>query len=100
MLEIKTIIIDPVDSAKFDEQVNEALAEGWVLVRRDLLLKPNALYAELERVGDTEGQKRRGTAEVDRTCENCKHFEKSCHTNPCALCEDVNGIPDQWEAGE
>jgi hypothetical protein len=35
-----------------------------------------------------------------RNCFNCKHHSKGSKDNPCALCEDVNGIPDQWEAEE
>ncbi len=58
MLEIKTIT-DRLDRSKdFDDKVNEAMEEGWELVRRDVL-PPMAmrngdqtysvLYAELER---------------------------------------------------
>lgn len=49
MLEIKTIMEESHNPFEFDRRVNEALREGWELVRRDLLLSPNMLYAELER---------------------------------------------------
>lgn len=33
-----------------------------------------------------------------KDCGNCKHFSKGSKDAPCAFCEAVNGIPDQWEA--
>jgi len=68
MLKIKTIIKPASDTDKFDEEVNKALAEGWELVKRDILLLPcneiqytgaviqynqyRSLYAELEMYTD------------------------------------------------
>lgn len=85
MVEIKTIFIKIDDCEKFDERVNEALAEGWELVRRDVLVphisdRYTLLYAELERVIETEGEDD-GTAEwvVTRDpahpyrCNKCGH---------------------------
>lgn len=60
MIEIKTIAAKLENLNNFDEQVNEALAEGWELVRREVLpprqvaTAPTLLYAELERVIETE----------------------------------------------
>jgi lipopolysaccharide biosynthesis regulator YciM len=60
MLEIKTIWGELGSSTLFDAKVNEALAEGWELVRREVLpprqvaTAPTLLYAELERVIETE----------------------------------------------
>ena len=54
MLEIKTIMRTHDDPAGFDEVVNAALRDGWELVRRDLLITPNVLYAELERETEPE----------------------------------------------
>lgn len=61
MPEIKTIFTKIDDCEKFDKRVNEALAEGWELVRRDVLVphvsdRFTLLYAELERVMETEGE--------------------------------------------
>lgn len=61
MVEIKTIFIKIDDCEKFDKLVNEALAEGWELVRRDVLVphvsdRFTLLYAELERVIETESE--------------------------------------------
>ena len=60
MLEVKTIVNE--EPELFDEAVNEALAEGWELVRRDVLPPyegqtarwNRCLYAELERVTEAE----------------------------------------------
>lgn len=59
MLEIKTIFTKVDDCAKFDKQVNEALADGWELVRRDIIPpripdRYTLLYAELERMIEAE----------------------------------------------
>ena len=65
MLEIKTIIERLDRVTHFDEMINNALAEGWELVRRDVL-PPMAmrngdqtysvLYAELERIVDEQDE--------------------------------------------
>lgn len=60
MLEIKTIIKKIGYQNEFDSVVNEALAEGWELVRRDFFPYSTPiecgvyLYAELEREVETE----------------------------------------------
>lgn len=58
MLEIKTLIHKACDPGTFDDAVNAALAEGWELVRRDVLPETESwqphLYAELERGRTTE----------------------------------------------
>lgn len=56
MLEIKTIV--GAKTSNFDNEVNDAIAAGWELVRRDCFLvglhhKP-MLYAELERETEPE----------------------------------------------
>ena len=56
MLEIKTITENYPH--KFDRAVNEALADGWELVRRECFItgsdRATTFYAELERVGEEE----------------------------------------------
>lgn len=62
MLEIKTITRKVDNQKDFDAEVNKALAEGWELVKRELLppfegptrFWERALYAELERVTEDE----------------------------------------------
>ena len=52
MLEIKTITA--TSTSYFDQKVNEAIAEGWGLVRRECFITGSdraiTLYAEFERV--------------------------------------------------
>ena len=56
MLEIKTIT-DHV-SSRFDLAVNEALADGWELVRRECFItgsdRATTFYAELERMAEEQ----------------------------------------------
>lgn len=88
MLQIKTIIYDFIQDSAFDNKVNEALAEGWELKRRDLVPRPNSgfiLYAELER--ETE-------EEDDRLCETCAHQFKEPQEQPCIECD---GDCSRWE---
>ena len=59
-MEIKTIV-DRLDNAKsFDDKVNAALADGWRMVKREVLMPPSQpntgftffytmLYAEMEK---------------------------------------------------
>lgn len=53
MLQIKTIVQKASEPEDFDREVNAALAEGWGLVRRDVLPETlnghRCFYAELER---------------------------------------------------
>ena len=54
MLEIKTITEKA--SHQFDRAVNDALAEGWELVRRECFItgsdRATTFYAELERIAE------------------------------------------------
>lgn len=105
MIEIKTIWKGIDFSNQFDEEVNEALAEGWELVRRDALPKRSdcgctILYAELERVIETEEEDEEpeddGTAEwvVSRDpahpyrCNKCQ-ASTSTPTPVCPECKRV-----------
>lgn len=62
MLEIKTIAHPATEREEFDAEVNKALAEGWELVRRDIIPPyegstyawERMFYAELEREVETE----------------------------------------------
>lgn len=87
-MKIKTIIAHT--SVEFDEAVNAALAQGWTLAKRDVLLPcdngqvavyPRMYYAELELVP---------------CCDNCRH--EACDpddpSTPCYRCEH----DEMWEA--
>lgn len=36
----------------------------------------------------------------DLDCFNCKHTEQRPQDEPCRSCENVDGVPDKWEAEE
>lgn len=88
-MKIKTIVRQLGDAANFDKDVNAALADGWVLTKRDVLQlqsQPNdgchylhtMLYAELEK---------RDEAEINHRCATCGHFD------------DVSGYCDNCRQG-
>ena len=58
MRQIKTVIYNIDYAEDFDKAVNEALADGWALIHREMLTqripdRKTLLYAELEKeVGD------------------------------------------------
>lgn len=82
MKQIKTI----ADKSQigFDRQVNEALVNGWELVKR--YYTPDFYFvAEMETEVITE---------EERCCENCKYFEQSSQSEPCLSCSEV---ADKWE---
>ncbi len=59
MLEIKTILQQLRNYGEFDKEVNAALAEGWELIRREVVTQSSdsyepMLYAELERMTEPE----------------------------------------------
>lgn len=83
MKQIKTIRkVHPED---FDQEVNDALSEGWTLVRR--CVYPSYFIAELER---------EFISEAERSCDNCKYCDLPNTRKPCADCEDAS----HWEEGE
>lgn len=101
MKQIKTIFkhmdpktVDVLEAQDFDRQVNEAIAEGWKLVKRDVFhpldtrkyYHPRVLYAELEKDTITEAEK---------CCDNCKFCDSPGHVHPCNVCTDVS----EWEEG-
>jgi hypothetical protein len=88
MLQIKTIIDDHNNHlGTFDRKVNDALAEGWELKRRDLVPRQSGfiLYAELEKDDEEED---------DRLCETCAHQFKEPQEQPCIECD---GDCSHWE---
>lgn len=80
MLQIKTI--RNTDPAAFDDAVNAALAEGWILTRR--LAGPDFI-AEMER---------ETIPEKEQCCENCAHYNKRGDEEPCLHCSEN---ADKWE---
>lgn len=96
MLQIKTIIETTECYDEFDKQVNAALADGWYLIKRDVLPPyvsegydyARCLIAEMEKVIITDDEK---------CCDNCKHNDRLCTEEPCLSCSDD---VDKWEAAE
>ena len=84
MKQIKTIL--RTHPGMFDNAVNEALAEGWVLNRRYFTrTDPTFFVAELEMEVITE---------AERCCENCLHCEKDPAAEPCFSCSET---ASEWE---
>ncbi len=71
MKQIRTI--HDRDSIMFDEEVNDALADGWKLKRR---YNDEALghCADLER--------------EDHSCDDCRHHDKLLIDEPCNQCNE------------
>lgn len=98
MKQIKTIKYRLDNAEDFDKEVNVALAEGWTLTARKVLLPPSQpntsnyfnfmVYAELEKEIITD---------AERCCENCKHFDTSANMEPCLSCSDS---ASNWEPDE
>ena len=89
MKQIKTIAYHLDKIEKFDAKVNAAIADGWTLTNRTILLE-QVLFAELERVTVTE---------AERCCDNCAYCDCSGHEEPCFSCEDASNWadPEEWE---
>lgn len=87
MKQIKTILVKVERLEEFDKKVNDALTEGWTLVKRDVLqaydratcIFNRMLYAELER---------------EQKCFNCKNIS----TEACRECNP--DTMDRWEQGK
>jgi hypothetical protein len=104
MLEIKTIIEPAFASEAFDTKVNLDIANGWELVRRDVLVPGDRdrgpiLYAELEREVEPEEEEEPeddGTAEWDLVrdpasplrCSACG-FKTDMPLRVCPCCKKV-----------
>lgn len=100
MLEIKTIMHSVTYLTKFDEDVNQALADGWELVRRDILPAgegpsrywERTLYAELEReVEPEEEPEDDSTAEWELVRDPAYPFR--CSKCSCKSDENVKTCP-------
>lgn len=95
MKQIKTIVTDLMEGKIFDQKVNEAIENGWVLIRRDVLVphgqhRLSFLYAELERELKAEAE----TDEPkEHECGNCAYYGTAVYDYPCTNCVDGN----KWE---
>lgn len=92
MIQIKTIADTIPDREAFDKKVNEAIADGWKLAKRELVQhshvpgKADYLYAELVKEVITE---------PERCCDTCRYHDCPAGLEPCVSC-DANA--SNWEA--
>ena len=97
-MRIKTITAQT--PTEFDKAVNEALAEGWVLVKRDVLAPyegeetawPRMYYAEMQKNASVQ----KSGAIPGRICYNCRHYDRleiDGEASPCHRCEGYS----RWE---
>lgn len=103
-MKIKTISIPLIDRRDFDEEVNAALAEGWVLAKREVLWpqvqgKNSMLYAELVLPdAPAEPEKPADLMEAMRMI-----YAECCKYDRCINCSLFNvcdgGSPDNWRIG-
>jgi hypothetical protein len=75
-----------------EKSINERLAEGWQIVKREVIPCPadpckSVLFYELEQDVITEDEK---------TCENCRYYICLGDQEPCASCKEG----EKWEAEE
>lgn len=77
MKQIKTIMTRIDAPGMFDQEVNEAIAEGWEMTKRYTI--PSFFIAEME--GEI-------ITEAERCCDNCRHSTTPGHMEPCASCND------------
>jgi hypothetical protein len=111
-VKIKTICYALEATAKFDEEVNAALAEGWQLVRRDVLpgmsytetnWAKRALYAELVKLDPPAEPETPDPMDLLRQVrEACLRVPSNgCNPEGCPMfnwCEQLRrgGDPTDW----
>lgn len=94
MLEIRTIVT--LTAGHFDDEVNDALADGWELVRRECFIagsdRATTFYAELERVVD----KLKEEEDTDIPCDFAQWVMTRNPRNPyrCSACGHATNA--QW----
>lgn len=102
MLEIKTITENT--QLRFDSAVNDAIAAGWELLRRECFItgadRATTFYAELERIIEEEPEEEEGVADLSSEwvvtrdprnpyrCAACGHTTNA-KWNLCPKCDRV-----------
>lgn len=107
-MKIKTICYALEATAKFDEEVNAALAEGWQLVKREVLpgmsytetnWAKRALYAELVKLDPPAEPETTDPFDAVRaikaTCEGVSL--EDCHACRCPLSAWCRKMPDGYD---
>lgn len=96
MKQIKTIYNRSANA--FDEEVNQALKDGWTLTRRTF--DSEGFLAELEKevkpekVSPVEMEE-----DEERGCWNCRYSHRKVNVTPCCDCTNAfaHGL-NRWEA--
>lgn len=98
MLEIKTISGGKKDA--FDKAVNDALRDGWDLVRRDCLIVGSehtpCLYAELERIIEESEEEEDSTADTVAVwvLSRDPHYPYKCSACGCKSHQPIINCPN------
>lgn len=98
-MEIKTIVSSMTWVGNFDEMVNDALAEGWRLTRRDVLPNTDRLYAELVKLDPPAEPEKSDLLTAMRVIKAECDSHSSCQTCPLYPWCDVHA-PCDWETPE
>lgn len=102
-MEIKTIRWYLRYADGFDEAVNNALAEGWTLTRRDVIVSndpevPHTLYAELVRMQEA---KRMTWEDAVRVLIDTCAAAKTCEAGECPMFDWCHkALPEKEPADE
>lgn len=97
MLEIKTITENK--PYYFDKAVNEALVEGWEIVRRECFItgadRATTFYAELERVIDEPEEEEDSTADTVAVwlISRDPHYPYKCSACGCKVQDPIVNCP-------
>lgn len=97
MLEIRTITA--LTPGHFDDEVNQALADGWDLVRRECFItgsdRATTFYAELERIVE-EAEEEEGDDGIvaEWTISRDPHYPFKCTNCGCKSHRAIKNCPN------
>lgn len=95
MLEIKTITENM--PGNFDRAVNEAMNDGWELVRRECFItgsdRATTLYAELERVVEEAQEPEFDGSTAEWTISRDPHYPYKCSSCGCKCHQPIQRCP-------
>ena len=95
-MQIKTVIESHSWPGCFDDKVNEALGDGWQLVRRDILPGSDRFYAELVKDDKPEPSEGIHWQQAMLTVRQMCDSNHSCSLCP-AIYNCLNGAPHKWD---
>lgn len=98
MLQIRTVIA--LTSGHFDDEVNEAMAEGWELVRRECFItgadRATTFYAELERIVEEPDEEEKAADETtaEWVLSRDPHYPYKCTACGCRSHKPIKNCPN------